>query len=140
MCISIGVDIILTTGPISMYFARKNKGTVTYSHVQHTREEGDTVYNPGFLRITKTGLLGYWVPSPSMVLCDTKTVFTRTCECIARLLQVRLPGKQSFGTNHCPFVAVTVHLEVGSSPMHLLLDIVEVAVTAAFARILQDLH
>lgn len=33
------VDSLLTTGRISEYFGRKKKGTVTYSHMQHTKEE-----------------------------------------------------------------------------------------------------
>lgn len=33
------VDSILQTGRISTYFSRKKKGKVTYSHMQHTREE-----------------------------------------------------------------------------------------------------
>lgn len=33
------VDSLLNTGRISTYFGRKKKGAVTYSHVQHTKEE-----------------------------------------------------------------------------------------------------
>lgn len=33
------VQSLLQTGRISTYFARKKKGAVTYSHMQHTREE-----------------------------------------------------------------------------------------------------
>lgn len=33
------VDSLLTTGRISTYFGRAKKGAVTYSHMQHTKEE-----------------------------------------------------------------------------------------------------
>ncbi len=33
------VDSLVTTGRISTYFGCSKKGTVTYSHMQHTREE-----------------------------------------------------------------------------------------------------
>lgn len=33
------VDSVLRTGSISTYFPRKKKGAVTYSHMQHTKEE-----------------------------------------------------------------------------------------------------
>ncbi|EIW58947.1 uncharacterized protein TRAVEDRAFT_103266, partial [Trametes versicolor FP-101664 SS1] len=126
------VDSIEKSGHISAYFSRNKKGKVTYSHMQHTREETSIVHDPGFLSLMKTGRPGYYVPSPSTVSQDVKMVFARTRERIAQLLQ-DYEGKLSFGTdawtspNHRAFVVITVHLEVDGQPLRLLLDLVEVA-------------
>ncbi|KAI9056831.1 hypothetical protein FKP32DRAFT_1585005, partial [Trametes sanguinea] len=118
------VQSILETGRISAYFARgKKKGKVTYSHMQHTKQE---------TRGEITGRPGYYVPSPSTVSCNVKTVFARSRRRIANLLK-NYDGKLSFATdawtspNHRAFIAITVHLEYEGHPIRLLLDVVEVA-------------
>ncbi|KAI0665690.1 hypothetical protein C8Q78DRAFT_985953, partial [Trametes maxima] len=124
------VESILKTGRISTYFARK-KGAVSYSHIQHTREETRIVRDPGFITLMKMGRPGYYLPSPSTVSRDTKTLFASTRRRMARLLQEH-KGKLSFATdawtspNHCGFVAITIHLEHEGRPLRLLLDIIEV--------------
>lgn len=106
------------------------------------------VRDPGFLSLMKTGRPGYYVPSPSTVSRDVKTVFARTRVRIAQLLRVSktisfmhesltrmqdYDGKLSFATdawtspNHRAFIAITVHLEVDGQPLRLLLDLVELA-------------
>ena len=112
------------------------------------------VNDRGFLKLMKTGRPGYWVPSPSTVARDTKTIFARTRKRIAKMLQVRqqqlftktrivhaylacprqeYDGKISFATdawtspNHKAFVAITVHFLHEDEPISMLLDIVEVA-------------
>ncbi len=108
------------------------------------------VRDPGFLSLMKTGRPGYYVPSPSTVSRDVKTVFARTRVRIAQLLRVSrtvsfmraqtthttaqdYDGKLSFGTdawtspNHRAFIAISVHLEVDGQPLRLLLDLVELA-------------
>ncbi|KAI0659197.1 hypothetical protein C8Q70DRAFT_891513, partial [Cubamyces menziesii] len=126
------VTSILETGRISTFFSWKKKGKVTYSHMQHTKEETRIVRDRGFLSLMKTGRPAYFIPSPSTVSRDVKTVFARTRKRIAKLLQ-EYDGKLSFATdawtspNHRAFIAITVHLEVNGQPLRLLLDLVEVA-------------
>ncbi|OJT11999.1 hypothetical protein TRAPUB_11453 [Trametes pubescens] len=157
---------LLETGRISVHFQwSKKKGKVTYSHMQHTREETraelvkwvaeslwpfSIVADRGFLLLVKTRRPGYYVPSPSTVSRDAKTVFTHTRARITRLLQ-DYDGRLSFATdawtlpNHRAFVAITVHLEYDGQPICLLLDVVEVAkshtgvnLAAAFAEVLEE--
>ncbi|KAI0745590.1 hypothetical protein C8Q76DRAFT_595802, partial [Earliella scabrosa] len=116
---------ILKTGSITTYFKRKEGSAITYSHRQHTRIETRT-------EIAKwTGRPGYYLPSPSTVSRDVKTVFKRSRSRIARMLQEH-KGALSFATdawtspNHRAFVAVTVHFEHKGMPVVLLLDVVEV--------------
>ncbi|KAI0752330.1 hypothetical protein C8Q80DRAFT_1078259, partial [Daedaleopsis nitida] len=116
---------LLRTGSITTFFERK-QGKVTYSHRQHTKIETRT-------EIAKwTGRLGYYVPSPSTVARDVKTVFACSRNRIAKMLQ-EYPGRLSFATdawtspNHRAFMALTVHFEHNGEPIILLLDIVELA-------------
>lgn len=107
------------------------------------------VQDPSFLTLMKTGRPGYYVPSPSTVSRNVKTVFARTRRRTAQLLRVSrglthtrrsysphrqdYDGKLSFGTdawtslNHGAYVVISVHLEVDGQPLRLLLDLVEVA-------------
>ncbi|KAI0669490.1 hypothetical protein C8Q78DRAFT_956220, partial [Trametes maxima] len=123
------IESILKTGHISTYFTRK-KGTISYSHVQHMRDETRIVHDPGFISLMKTGRPGYYLPSPSTVLRDTKTLFASTQRCMAKLLQEH-EGRLSFATdtwtspNHRGFATITVHLEHKGTLLRLLLNIVE---------------
>ncbi|KIL54599.1 hypothetical protein M378DRAFT_92236, partial [Amanita muscaria Koide BX008] len=90
-------------GSIAAIFGRKRKGRVTYSHVQHTREQSKVeivrwvaesarpfkiVADRGFQSLMKTGRPGYYIPSPSQVSRDVKLVFARSRQRIAKMLQV----------------------------------------------------
>ncbi|KAA1479968.1 hypothetical protein DENSPDRAFT_746310, partial [Dentipellis sp. KUC8613] len=137
----------LRDGSITASFAHQGKGKVTYSHRQHTKPETKAeivrwvaeslcpfkvVADRGFLSLMKTGRLGYYVPSPSMVSCDVKLVFARSRKRITNILQ-DYDGDLSFATdawtspNHCAFVAFTVHLLWNGEPISILLDFIEVA-------------
>ena len=98
----------------------------------------------------KTGRLEHYVPSPSTVSRDVKTVFAATRKRIAKMLR-EYDGQISFATdawtspNHKAYVAVTAHLEHEGTPLCLLLDVVEVAkshsginLATAFAQILKE--
>lgn len=126
----------------------------------------EIVKDKGFKHLMKTGCPDYWIPSPSTVSRDVKTVFSKTRNCIAKLLQVcylsallyssftqiqEHDGALSFATdawtspNHRAYVAVTVHFEHEGVPICMLLDFVEVPrshsganLAAAFAKILED--
>ena len=50
--------------------------------------KGILVKSDQLLKLMKTGRPAYWVPSPSTVARDTKTVFARTRKRIAKMLQV----------------------------------------------------
>ena len=91
------------SGTITSHFERK-KGPVTYSNRQHNPTETRTeivkwvcesarpfkiVSDRGFHVLMKTGRPQYYIPSPSTVSRDVKTVFARTRSRVAKLLQVR---------------------------------------------------
>ncbi|PIL33222.1 hypothetical protein GSI_04672 [Ganoderma sinense ZZ0214-1] len=158
------VQSLLTSGTITAHFERR-KGKITYSHQPHTRAETrleiakwvcesvrpfNIVKDPGFLVLMKTGRPNYYIPSPSTVAHDVKTIFARTRKRIARLLQ-EYDGDLNFTTdcwtslNHRPFVAVVVHFEWQGAPISIPLDVVEVAKSHtgaelgdAFAEMLAD--
>jgi hypothetical protein len=98
----------------------------------------------------KTGRPDHYIPSPSTVSRDVKTVFARTRKRMAKMLQEH-PGRVSFATdawtspNHKAYVAVTAHLEHEGTPVSLILDVVEVAkshsginLASAFTQILKE--
>ncbi|SJL03663.1 uncharacterized protein ARMOST_16509 [Armillaria ostoyae] len=152
-------------GSITSHFARQGKGRVTYSHRQHTKQESRAehvrwiaessrpfaiVKDRGYNCLMKTGRPSCYVPSPSTVARDVKTVFGNTRQRISEMLQEH-EGDLHFATdawtspNHRPYVAVTVHFEDKGKPVSLLLDIVEVAknhtgenLAEAFVEILED--
>ncbi|KAF8059610.1 hypothetical protein FPV67DRAFT_1425266 [Lyophyllum atratum] len=135
-------------GSITASFARKDKANVTYSHRPHTRTETRypeivrwvsesnrpfaIVKDRGLNCLLKTGRPTYYVPHPTTVSRDVKTVFAKARNRIAKMLK-ECDGALSFATdawtspNHRPYVAVTVHLVHNGKPISLLLDIVEVA-------------
>ncbi|KAG1749457.1 hypothetical protein EDB19DRAFT_1629468, partial [Suillus lakei] len=154
---------ILRDGSITESFERKGKGKVTYAHRQHTRTETrselvrwvseslrpfEIVKDRAFQSLMKTGRPEYYIPSPTTVARDVKLVFARTCQRIAKMLQVSFfaitiyhtnpthkeyDGKMNFTTdgwtsmNHHAFVAFSVHLEHQGVPLSFPLDIIEVA-------------
>ncbi|KAH7904263.1 hypothetical protein BJ138DRAFT_967579, partial [Hygrophoropsis aurantiaca] len=96
------VESLNETGSITMAFERKGKGKVTYSNRQHTRTETRAeivrwvaesmrpftiVKDRGFQSLMKTGRPDYYIPSPSTVARDVKTVFASTRRKISKLLQ-----------------------------------------------------
>ncbi|KAH6889518.1 hypothetical protein BKA70DRAFT_1056220, partial [Coprinopsis sp. MPI-PUGE-AT-0042] len=136
---------VITEESIVMAFGRKGKGAVTYSTKPHTRDETrvevvrwvaesmrpfEIVKDRGFNSLMKTGRPHYWIPSPSTVIRDSKLVFMRVRNRIAKLLQDH-PGSLHFATdswsspNHKSYVAFTVHFEQDGVPISLLLDFVE---------------
>lgn len=95
------INELLKTGSINTSFEHKGKGKVT--HCQHMHSEMraeivrwvseslwpfETVNNQGFQNLMKTGHPEYYIPSPSTVACNIKHVFVKTCQHIARMLQV----------------------------------------------------
>ncbi|KAF5356700.1 hypothetical protein D9758_013728 [Tetrapyrgos nigripes] len=147
----------LRDGTITMAFqrGRKGRGTVTYSPKQHTRAETRAelvrwvaessrpfaiVKDRGFQCLMKTGRPGYYLPHPTTIARDVKTVFAKTCLRIALMLKLmktikEYDGDLNFATdawtspNHRAYVAVSVHLEKEGVPISFLLDFVEVAKT-----------
>jgi hypothetical protein len=106
------------------------------------------VKDQGFQSLMKTGRPEYYLQSPSTVSRDVRLVFVRTCQRVAKLLQVSLysyeicetdqtyqeyKGRINFTTNgwsspnHRAFVAFSAHFEHNREPLCLLLDIIEVA-------------
>lgn len=98
-----GVLLNSKDGSISTAFKVKGKGKVTYSHRQHTKAETcaeivhwvsentrpfKIVSDHGFKQLMLTGRPEYYLLSPSTVACDVCMVFARTCQCIAKMLQV----------------------------------------------------
>ena len=52
------------------------------------------VADRGFQSLMKTGRPGYYLPLPSTVSWDVKLVFSRTCTCIANMLNVSMKVQQ----------------------------------------------
>ncbi|KAF5331299.1 hypothetical protein D9758_018118 [Tetrapyrgos nigripes] len=145
----------LRDGTITTAFqhGRKGRGTVTYSHKQQTRAETRAelicwvaessrpfaiVKDRGFQCLMKMGRPGYYLPHPTTMARDIKTVFAKTRLCIALMLKLmktikEYDGDLNFATdawtspNHRAYVAVSVHLEKEGVPISFLLDFVEVA-------------
>ncbi|KAK0455162.1 uncharacterized protein EV420DRAFT_1621399 [Desarmillaria tabescens] len=125
-------------GSITQAFARvEGKGRIMYSHRQHTKPEAclhpfAIAKDWGFNCLMKTGYPECYIPHPSTISRDVKTVFAKSRNRIADLLH-KYPGCLNFATdawtspNHCPYIAVTVHFEYKGKPISLLLDFVEVA-------------
>ncbi|KAF5332362.1 hypothetical protein D9758_016948 [Tetrapyrgos nigripes] len=138
----------LRDGNITTAFKRVGKkGTVTYSHCTHTSWETRAeivhwvsesgrpfaiVKDRGFQSLMKTGRPGYYLPHPTTVARDVKTVFAKTHQQIASMLQ-EYEGDINFATdawsspNHRAYIAITVHLEHRGEPLTFLLDFVKVA-------------
>ncbi len=106
------VGRILKSGSITAHFERKDGSKVTYLHRAHTRIETRTeiakwvseslrpvkmVKDRGFLVLMKTDRPGHYIPSPSTVSRDVKTVFARSCSHIAKMLRVRSVCASSCG-------------------------------------------
>lgn len=96
-------DKILSQVPLTAHFERKKGGSVSYMHCNFNKVETRTeivqwvcestrpfnvVKGCGFLTLMKTGHPGYYVPSPSTVSRDVKTVFVHSRNQIVKLLQV----------------------------------------------------
>ncbi|PBK86090.1 hypothetical protein ARMGADRAFT_870890, partial [Armillaria gallica] len=122
-------------GSITAHFACQGKGRVTYSNRQHTKVKAQLfaiVRDCGYKCLMKTSWPSCYIPSPSTVARDVKTIFEHTCQCILDMLQSH-DRELHFATdawtlpNHHPYVVVTVHFEENGKPISLLLDIVEVA-------------
>ncbi|KAG1735952.1 uncharacterized protein EDB91DRAFT_1056014 [Suillus paluster] len=140
------VGNFLRNGSITTVFERKGQGKVTYSHCQHTQTETKAeivhwvsenlrpfkiVKDRGFQSLMKTGRPEYYIPSPSTVSWDTRLVFAKTRQQIAKMSR-EYDGKLNFSTdgwtspNHCAYVALLMHLEHKGIPLCIPLDIVEV--------------
>ena len=89
------------------------------------------VKDRGFQSLMKTGRPGYWIPSPSTVAQDIKSIYMRTRTRIGHLL-CEYDGRLSFTTdawtspNHRVFVAICVHFILRGEPVSMILDLVEV--------------
>lgn len=90
-------------GSIAEAFKVKGKGKLTYSHRQHTKTETraeivrwvtenarpyKVVADRGFKNLMKTGRPEYYLPSPTTVSRDVRTVFARSRQRIAAMLRV----------------------------------------------------
>ncbi|PBK68152.1 hypothetical protein ARMSODRAFT_988749 [Armillaria solidipes] len=121
----------------SMFQHLKGKGAVTYSHHAHTKSETCTeivrwvseslhpfniMKDCGFTCLMKTGWPMYYLSHPTMVSHDVKTVFAKTCQHIAKLLQ-EYDGELNFATdawtspNHQAFVVFMVHFIHDGQPV-----------------------
>ncbi|KAJ8462092.1 hypothetical protein ONZ51_g11117 [Trametes cubensis] len=144
------VKSYLEDGKITVFFERKEKGKVTYSHRAHTAVETrveivrwvseslrpfSIVDDRGFRELMLTGRPGYKLPSAATVSRDVKEVFARTRNRIAEFFQ-NYRGRVSFTTdgwtspNHRAYIALGVHFEKDGVPMSMLLDFVELAVVS----------
>jgi len=106
------------------------------------------VNNQAFWSLMKIGHLEYHLPSKETVLHDVKLVFAHTRKRITKMLNVSLThltvlthwltyqeyeDQISFTTNrwtssnHCAFVAFSVHLQNAGKPLSFPLDVVEIA-------------
>ena len=56
--------------------------------VTESKRPFNIVADQGFNSLMKTGRPGYYLPHPTTVACDTKTVFAKTRTRVADLLQV----------------------------------------------------
>ncbi|KAK0458631.1 uncharacterized protein EV420DRAFT_1252545, partial [Desarmillaria tabescens] len=121
----------------SMFECLKGKGAVTYSHHAHTKTEMclrpfNIVKDHGFNCLMKTGHPAYYPPHPMTISCDAKTIFAKTCQQIAKLLQ-EYDGELNFATdawtspNHQVFITFMVHFIHDGHPICMLLDFIEVA-------------
>ena len=108
------------------------------------------VEDRGFQSLMKTGRPDYHIPSEQTVSRDVKHVFVQARKRVANMLQ-EYEGQLNFATdawtspNHKAFVAFTVHFAHEGTPVSMLLDLVEVAMShsgvnlaAAFAKVLED--
>ncbi|THU93381.1 hypothetical protein K435DRAFT_569165, partial [Dendrothele bispora CBS 962.96] len=90
-------------GDITVSFQKKGNGKVTYSYRQHTRAETRyielvrwvceskrpfaIVADRGFNCLMKTGRPHYYLPHPTTVARDVKTVFAKTRKRVSKMLQ-----------------------------------------------------
>lgn len=108
--------------PLLKYFVR----TEIVRWVTESMHPYAVVKDRGFLLLMKTGRPGYWVPSPSTVICDTRFIYDRTREKLAHVLQ-EYEGDVSLATdawsspNHWAFMAITVHFVYKGCPRYVYL-------------------
>ncbi|KAJ3566510.1 hypothetical protein NP233_g6964 [Leucocoprinus birnbaumii] len=120
VCQTVGKIKNHLNGDITAMFSRlEEKGTVTYSHHQHTTKQASRPM--------------YCVPSAVTVGRDVWHIFKKTKKHISEMLQ-GYDGALSFATdgwtstNHKAYIAVTVHLIMDGKPLVLLLDIIELPI------------
>ncbi|KAF9029672.1 hypothetical protein BJ165DRAFT_1315297, partial [Panaeolus papilionaceus] len=115
-------------GSLPEFFRVNGNGKLSYSHRQHTKTQTS---DRGFKVLMKTGRPEYYLPSPRTVSRDVRTVFAKSRQRIAGILQ-RHKGRLHFATdawtspNHHAYMAVTVHFEHNGEAVVLILDVVEV--------------
>nr|GAT43317.1 predicted protein [Mycena chlorophos] len=141
------VSPLITTGKITTTFLRKGNSKVTFSTIPHTRAEikAETVRwcaesnrpfsiveDERYRNLQKTGRPHYYVPSASTVSRDTKRIFARSRQRIAKMLQ-DYDGDLNFivdcwtSPNHKPMFGICVTLHFNGEPLTLVLDVIEVA-------------
>ncbi|THU87436.1 hypothetical protein K435DRAFT_821899 [Dendrothele bispora CBS 962.96] len=118
-------------GDIMVSFQKKENGKVTYSYRQHMRAE--TRFNC----LMKTGRPHYYLPHPTTVARDVKTVFAKTRKRVSKMLQeyesnINCCIDTWKSPNHHAYAAVTVHFEYEGKLMSMLLDFIEVAEVRIF--------
>ncbi|KAG1898843.1 uncharacterized protein F5891DRAFT_954834, partial [Suillus fuscotomentosus] len=116
-----GKDAGVNSGSVYAAFARQGQQPVHYSHRTHK--------NPELLCAGRSNIE---LLSPDVLSCNIKVAIEKCSEHIRQLLRDH-PGRLHFATdawtlsNHCAFVAWTVHLEYEGKMFSFLLDIIEVA-------------
>ncbi|SJL07249.1 uncharacterized protein ARMOST_10592 [Armillaria ostoyae] len=135
-------------GSITQAFSHvKGKGKITYSHRQHTKPEARAEFvrwiseslhpfaiakDRGFNCLMKTGRPECYIPHPSTISRDVKTVFAKSHYGLKTHTK-KYNGDLNFAMdawtspNHRPYIAVTVHFEYKGEAVSLLLDFIEVA-------------
>jgi hypothetical protein len=118
--------------------------------VAESKRPFNIVNDRGFQSLMKTGRPDYHLPSDKTISRDTKQTFVHARKRVATMLQ-KYEGQLNYATdawtspNHKAFVAFTVHFAHEGTPVSMLLDLVEVAMShsgvnlaAAFAKVLED--
>ncbi|KAK0434774.1 hypothetical protein EV421DRAFT_1717197, partial [Armillaria borealis] len=124
-------------GSIVAMLKRFRSKIVSYSTCPHTKTEVHLrpfkiFADRGFKSLMKTGQLKHYIPHPTTVSCDTKTVFAKMHRHISNYLR-KLDGLLSFATdawtlpNHRAYIALTVHFVCeDGTPIKMILDFIEV--------------
>ncbi|KAL6300118.1 hypothetical protein BKA93DRAFT_741171, partial [Sparassis latifolia] len=151
------VEKFTQSGSIMASFERKGKGKVMYSSCQHSWQEASLrlftiVEDWAFQSLMKMGRPEYWIPSRWTVARDVHKVFARCHARVTKMLQ-EFDGELNFATdawtspNNKAIVAFTVHLHHKGVPLHMVLDIIEVAeahngvnLATVFAKMTEDFN
>ena len=110
--------------------------------VAETNRSVNIVSDHRLISLLTSGCLHLKVPSLNTVWHDVKAAYTKCHEHITKLLQdyqgcIHIVTNAWTSTNHCTFIAWTVHLEHESCMLAFLLDCVEVPKSYTGAALVQ---